>query len=58
MGITTCYNVAEHLRVPEEREAYLDACLEVANRDTAFIAKALCDIARSEANQNKSTSHV
>ena len=44
--ITTRYNVAEHLRTPLEMAAYLEACLEEANGDAAFIAKALGDIAR------------
>jgi len=39
--ITTRYDVAEHLRTPEEMAAYLEACLEEANGDAAFIAKAL-----------------
>ena len=45
--ITTRYDVAEHLRTPEEMAAYLEACLEEANGDAAFIAKALGDIARA-----------
>jgi probable addiction module antidote protein len=45
---TTRYDVAEHLRTPEEVAAYLEACLEVANGDAAFIAKALGDIARAK----------
>jgi DNA-binding phage protein len=36
--ITTRYDVAEHLRTPEEMAAYLEACLEEANGDAAFIA--------------------
>ena len=44
---TTCYDVAEHLRNPEEMAAYLDACMEDANGDAAFISKALGDIARA-----------
>jgi len=44
---TTRYDVAEHLRTPEEMAAYLEACLEEANDDAAFIAKALGDIARA-----------
>jgi probable addiction module antidote protein len=43
---TSTYDVAEHLRTPEEMAAYFDACLEEANGDAAFIAKALGDIAR------------
>jgi probable addiction module antidote protein len=45
--ITTRYDVAEHLRTPQEMAAYLEACLEEANGDAAFIAKALGDIARA-----------
>ena len=44
---TTRYDVAEHLRTPEEMAAYLDACLEDAEGDAEFIAKALGDIARA-----------
>ena len=44
---TTRYDVAEHLRTPEEMAAYLEACLDVAKGDAAFIAKALGDIARA-----------
>lgn len=44
---TTRYDVAEHLRNPEEMAAYLDACIEEADGDAAFIAKALGDIARA-----------
>ncbi|MCC6489782.1 MAG: putative addiction module antidote protein [Candidatus Hydrogenedentes bacterium] len=46
--VTTRYDVAEHLRTPEEMAAYLEACLEDANGDAAFIAKALGDIARAK----------
>ncbi len=45
---TTKYDVAEHLRTTEEMAAYLEACLEEANGDAAFIAKALGDIARAK----------
>jgi probable addiction module antidote protein len=45
---TTKYDVAEHLRTPEDMAAYLEACLEEANGDAAFIAKALGDIARAK----------
>ena len=45
--VTTRYDVAEHLRTPEEMAAYLEACLEEADGDAAFIAKALGDIARA-----------
>lgn len=45
---TTRYDVAEHLRTPEEMAAYLDACIEESNGDAAFIAKALGDIARAK----------
>ena len=46
--ITTKYDVSEHLRTPEEMAAYLEACIEEANGDAAFIAKALGDIARAK----------
>jgi len=45
---TTRYDVAEHLRTPEEMAAYLDACIEEANGDATFVAKALGDIARAK----------
>ena len=45
---TSRYDVAEHLRTPEEMAAYLEACLDEANGDAAFIAKALGDIARAK----------
>ena len=46
--VTTRYDVTEHLRTPREMAAYLEACLEEANGDAAFIAKALGDIARAK----------
>jgi len=45
---TTKYDVAEHLRTPEEMAAYLEAYLEEANGDASLIAKALGDIARAK----------
>jgi probable addiction module antidote protein len=45
---TTPYDVAEHLRTPEEMAAYLDAWLEEAAEDIAGIARALGDIARAK----------
>lgn len=45
--VTTPYDVAEHLRTAEEMAAYLEACMEEAPADAAFIAKALGDIARA-----------
>ena len=45
---TTPYDVAEHLRTPEEMAAYLEASMEEADGDAAFIAKALGDIARAK----------
>src|SRR5215468_5986742 len=47
-NVTTRYDVAEHLRTPEEMAAYLEACFEEADGDAAFIAKALGDIARAK----------
>jgi probable addiction module antidote protein len=45
---TTKYDVSEHLRTSEEMAAYLEACIEEANGDAAFIAKSLGDIARAK----------
>ena len=45
---TSRYDVAEHLRTPEEMAAYLEACLEEADGDAAFVAKAIGDIARAK----------
>ncbi len=39
----TKYDVAEHLRTPEEMAAYLESS-EEADGDAAFIAKALGDV--------------
>ena len=45
---TSRYDVAEHLRTQEEMAAYLEACIEEANGDATFVAKALGDIARAK----------
>ena len=45
---TRPYDVAETLRTLDEMAAYLEACIEEANGDSAFIAKALGDIARAQ----------
>jgi len=45
---TSRYDVAEHLRSPEEMAAYLEACLEESDGDASFVAKALGDIARAK----------
>lgn len=44
---STLYDVAEHLRTPKEEALYLQACMDEAGDDAAFIAKALGDIARA-----------
>jgi hypothetical protein len=41
------YDIAEHLRTPEEMAAYLEACFEEADGDAAIISKAMNDIARA-----------
>lgn len=46
--VTSRYDVAEHLGTPEEMAAYLETCLEKANGNASFIAKALGDIARAK----------
>lgn len=45
---TTRFDVAEHLRSPEDMAAYLEACMEESRGDAAFVAKALGDIARAK----------
>jgi probable addiction module antidote protein len=45
---TSRYDVAEHLRTPEEMAASLEACMEESDGDAAFVAKALGDIARAK----------
>jgi probable addiction module antidote protein len=45
---TVPYDVAEHLRTPEEMAAYLDAWLDDAPDDAKGIARALGDIARAK----------
>jgi probable addiction module antidote protein len=42
------WDTAEHLRSEEEMALYLEACLDEAGDDAAFIAKALGDIARAK----------
>ena len=46
--VTTRYDVAEHLRTPEEMAAYLEAGIEEAHGDAAFVAKILGNIARAK----------
>ena len=46
--MTSPYDVAEHLRTPEEMAAYLEASMAEAEGDAALIAKALGDIARAK----------
>ena len=45
---TSPYDVAEHLRTPEDMAAYLEAAIEEAGCDAAFVARALGDIARAK----------
>jgi probable addiction module antidote protein len=42
------YDVADHLRTPEEMAAYLEACIAESDGDASFVAKALGDIARAK----------
>jgi probable addiction module antidote protein len=42
------YDVAAHLRTPEEMAAYLEAAIEERDGDAALIAMALGDIARAK----------
>jgi len=45
---TLPYDVAKTLRTPDEMAAYLEACIEEAEGDATFIAKALGDIAQAQ----------
>ncbi len=45
---TSAYDVAEHLRTPQEMAAYLDAWLDDASDDVSGVARALGDIARAK----------
>ena len=48
MAITTSrFDVAAHLRTEQEMQAYVEAAFEEAGDDSAFIARALGDVARS-----------
>ena len=42
------WDSAEHLQTEEDMAIYLEACLEEAGDDAAFIAKALGNIARAK----------
>jgi probable addiction module antidote protein len=42
------WNSAEHLKTDEDMALYLEACLQEAGDDAAFIAKALGHIARAK----------
>ena len=42
------WDSAEHLKSDEDMAAYLEACLQEAGDDAAFIAKALGNIARAK----------
>ena len=45
--VTAPYDVAEHLHTREDMAAYLEASIEEAGGDAAFVARALGDIARA-----------
>ena len=42
------YDVAEHLRTPEEMAAYLEASIAESDGEASFVARALGDIARAK----------
>lgn len=46
--ILTPFDIADHLKTPEEMAAYLEASIEESGGDATFIAKALGDIARAK----------
>ena len=44
---TTPWDVQDYLKTPEDCAAYIEAVIEEAGNDAAFIAKALGDVARA-----------
>lgn len=44
---TTLFDVADYLKTARDRAAYLEACVDQAPGDVAFLAKALGDVARA-----------
>lgn len=44
---TSRFDVADYLATADDRAAYLEACVEEAGNDGAFLAKALGDVARA-----------
>ena len=46
--VTFPYDVADHLRTPEEMAAYLEVTIEEADGDATLVAKALGNIARAK----------
>jgi len=42
------WDSAEHLKTDEDMALYLEACLQEAGDDAAFVAKALDNIARAK----------
>ena len=42
------WDSAEHLKTPEDMALYLEACLQEAGDDAAFVAKAIGNIARAK----------
>ena len=54
---TTPYDVAKHLRTPDEIAAYLEACREEAGDDSEFIDKALEDIALAQERMSEAREH-
>jgi len=46
--LTYKYDVVDYLRTPKDMAFYLDACLEEADGDAAFIAQALGNLARAK----------
>lgn len=44
---TSPFDVADYLKTARDRAAYLEACVQQAPDDVAFLAKALGDVARA-----------
>lgn len=51
------WDVADHLKTDESRVLYLEACLEEAGDDAAFIAKAQEDLSRAKKKTQSSPTY-
>ncbi|SMG61481.1 hypothetical protein SAMN06265784_12241 [Paraburkholderia susongensis] len=52
-AISSRYDVAEHLRIEEETQAYLGAAFENGGDDATFVTRAIRDVARARSLVSK-----